>query len=65
MRWPYILQQIVVLGAWCWVVRVIWSEVRGLMEEVEEANRYAEEFLGYRPSEEALQVACPEIFGEE
>lgn len=65
MRWPYILQQIVVLGAWCWAVRVIWSEVRGLMEEGKEANRYAEEFLGYRPSEEALQVACPEIFGEE
>ena len=35
MRWPYILQQIVVLGAWCWVVRVIRGEVRGLMEEVE------------------------------
>jgi hypothetical protein len=65
MRWPYILQQIVVLCAWCWVVRVIWSEVRGLMGEVEEANQYAEEFLGYSPSEEALQVACPEIFGEE
>lgn len=65
MKWPYILQQIVVLGAWCWVVQVIWSEVRGLWEEVEEANRYAEEFLGYSPSEEALQVACPEIFGEE
>ena len=34
MSWPYILQQVIVLGAWCGVVRVIWSEVRGLMEEV-------------------------------
>lgn len=33
--WPYILQQVIVLGAWCWVVRVIWSEVRGLLEEGE------------------------------
>ena len=35
MKWPYILQQIVVLGAWCWAARVIWSEVRGLMEDLE------------------------------
>lgn len=41
MRWPYILQQIVVLGAWCWVLRVIWSEVRGLMEEGEPHEREA------------------------
>lgn len=33
MRWQYILQQVVLLGAWCWVLRVIWSEVRGLLEE--------------------------------
>ena len=33
MRWPYILQQIVVLGAWGWLMWVIWSEVRGLLEE--------------------------------
>lgn len=24
-----------ILGAWCWAVRVIWSEVRGLMEDLE------------------------------
>lgn len=41
MRWPYILQQIVVLCAWCWVVQVIWGEVRGLMEEVEAHEREA------------------------
>lgn len=33
MRWPYILQQVIVLGAWCWVVQVIWSEVRGLIHD--------------------------------
>lgn len=33
--WPYIAQQVIVLGAWCWAVRVIWREVRGLMEEAE------------------------------
>ena len=33
--WPFILQQVIVLGVWCWVGRVIWSEVRGLMEEAE------------------------------
>ncbi len=35
MRWPYILQQIVVLCAWVWALWVLWGEVRGLMEEVE------------------------------
>ena len=35
MSWPYILQQVVLLGAWCWVLRVIWHEVRGRMEEAE------------------------------
>ena len=35
MSWQYILQQMIVLGAWCWVVRVIWHEVRGLMEDLE------------------------------
>ena len=33
--WPYILQQVIILGAWCWVVRVIWSEVRDVMREDE------------------------------
>ena len=33
--WTYILQQAVLLGAWCWAVRVIWHEVRGLLEEME------------------------------
>lgn len=33
--WSYILQQVLVLGAWCWVVWTIWGEVRGLLEEVE------------------------------
>ena len=35
MSWQYILQQVIVLGAWCWVVWVIWHEVRGLMEDLE------------------------------
>ena len=39
MRWPYILQQISVLCAWGWVLRVIWSEVRGVMEEGEPHER--------------------------
>ena len=33
MKWPYILRQIVALCAWCWVVRVIWGEVRGLIHD--------------------------------
>ena len=33
--WLYILQQVIVLGVWCWVVRVILREVRGLLEEGE------------------------------
>lgn len=36
-----------------------------LADRWEDFNQYAEELLGYRPSEEALQAACPEIFGEE
>ncbi len=35
MSWSYILQQVIILGVWCWVLRVIWGEVRGLMEEGE------------------------------
>lgn len=31
----YILQQIFVGCAWVWVLRVLWGEVRALMEEVE------------------------------
>lgn len=27
--WPYIAQQIVLLGAWCWLMRTAWREVRG------------------------------------
>lgn len=27
--WPYILQQVVVLGAWGWLMRAVWREVRG------------------------------------
>lgn len=41
MRWQYILQQVVLLGAWCWVVRVIRGEVRGLLEEGEPHEREA------------------------
>ena len=33
MSWSYILQQVLVLCAWCWVVLVIWSEVRGLIHD--------------------------------
>ena len=39
MRWQYILQQIVVLSAWVWVLRTIWGEVRGLLEEAEHHER--------------------------
>ena len=35
MTWPYILQQVVLLGAWCWLMRVVWHEVRGVMREDE------------------------------
>ena len=31
--WAYILQQVVLLGAWCWLVRMVWREVRGLMHD--------------------------------
>lgn len=30
---PYILQQIVLLGAWCWLMRTAWREVREVMRE--------------------------------
>lgn len=38
MRWAYILQQVVLLGAWCWLMRTAWREVREVMrgEEPEE-----------------------------
>ena len=35
MSWPYILQQVVLLGVWCWLMRMVWREVRGLMEDLE------------------------------
>lgn len=31
MRWPYILQQVVLLGAWGWLVRMVWREVREIL----------------------------------
>lgn len=31
--WAYILQQVVLLGAWCWLVRMVWREVREVMRE--------------------------------
>ena len=31
--WAYILQQVVLLGAWGWLVRMVWREVRGLMHD--------------------------------
>ena len=33
MRWAYILQQVVLLGAWCWLMRTAWREVREVMRE--------------------------------
>lgn len=33
MRWQYILQQVVLLGAWCWALWVVWREVRGLTHD--------------------------------
>ena len=33
--WAYILQQVIILGAWCWALWVVWREVRGLLEEAE------------------------------
>lgn len=35
MSWPYILQQVIILGVWCWVLWVVWREVRGLLEDLE------------------------------
>ena len=31
--WPYILQQVALLGAWGWLMRMVWREVRELMRE--------------------------------
>lgn len=31
--WPYILQQVVLLGAWGWLMWVVWREVREVMRE--------------------------------
>ena len=33
MRWQYIAQQIVLLGAWGWLMRTAWREVREVMKE--------------------------------
>ena len=33
--WPYIMQQVVLLGAWCWLMRTVWREVWGVMREDE------------------------------
>ena len=35
MSWPYILQQVVLLGAWCWLMRMVWREVREILREGE------------------------------
>lgn len=34
--WPYIAQQVVLLGAWCWLVRMVWHEVSEILREGEE-----------------------------
>lgn len=31
--WPYILQQVVLLGAWGLLMRAVWREVREVMRE--------------------------------
>ena len=31
--WAYILQQVVLLGAWCWLVRMVWREVQEMMRK--------------------------------
>ena len=33
--WPYILQQVVLLGAWCWLMRMVLREVWEVMREDE------------------------------
>ncbi|WP_298777811.1 hypothetical protein [uncultured Fretibacterium sp.] len=33
--WPYILQQVVLLGAWGWLMRTAWREVREILREGE------------------------------
>ena len=33
MRWLYIAQQIALLGAWCWLMRAVWREVREILRE--------------------------------
>lgn len=35
MTWPYILQQVVLLCAWGWLMRAVWREVREVMREDE------------------------------
>lgn len=35
MTWPYILQQVVLLGAWGLLMRTVWREVREVMREDE------------------------------
>lgn len=34
--WPYILQQVVLLGAWFWLMRMVLREVREILREEEE-----------------------------
>lgn len=34
--WAYIAQQIVLLSAWCWLMRMVWREVREILREGEE-----------------------------
>lgn len=36
MTWPYILQQVVLLGAWGLLMRTVWREVREILREEEE-----------------------------
>lgn len=31
--WGYILQQVIVLGAWCWLMRIAWQEIREVLKE--------------------------------
>ena len=35
MSWPYILQQIVLLGAWGWLMWAVWREVWEILREEE------------------------------
>ena len=36
--WGYIAQQVIILGAWCWALWVVWREVRGLLESSDSAQ---------------------------